>query len=276
MAVLRGKCRANRHLCNNPLTSTALHLVSQPEPPSRRSQTNTSVLEIPKMIYLGGGGSEEDEANIWNLAYKAGQKVVIWPFAMPSTRWQGTKEWVTSSLARFGEFSSISLGLEGPDFGLRTADVVAIPGGNTFRLLHHLQSHSLLPALRGFLDRGGRIYGGSAGALVLGASIAIADSSVGGQDDNIVVDLRDMQGLNALRGCVVYPHFEPDADTFEGHCHRWSQEHRVTVIGMPERCGIQFDPSGLALNAGPSPAYVFKSDGRKSVWAANTTLSFPL
>ncbi|OAA55715.1 Peptidase S51 [Cordyceps fumosorosea ARSEF 2679] len=185
---------------------------------------------------------------------------------MPSTRWLGTKEWITRSLARFGAFSSISLGFSGPDFGLGNADVVAIPGGNTFRLLHHLREHDLLRALRVFLDQGGRIYGGSAGALVLGASIAIADSSVGGQDDNIVGDLLvDMQGLDALRGCVAYPHFEQGVDRFEGHCHRWSQEHGVTVIGIPETCGVQFDPSGCALNAGPSPAYVFTSDGRRTV-----------
>lgn len=228
------------------------------------------------MIFLGGGGSETDEANIWDLAYKAGQRVVIWPFAMPSSRWQGTKEWIASSLMRFGTFQSISLGLEGPDFGLCDADIVAIPGGNTFRLLHHLQKHNLLSALRGFLDKGGRIYGGSAGALILGASISIADSSAGGQDDDIMGDLENLQGLDVLRGCVAYPHFELGVDRFEGHCHRWSLEHGVTVIGMPERCGVEFGPSGRALNAGPSPAYVFTPDGRRMVWAANATLSFPL
>ncbi|KAJ3497095.1 hypothetical protein NLG97_g2171 [Lecanicillium saksenae] len=228
------------------------------------------------MIYLGGGGSEVDEANIWDLAFKAGQRVVIWPFAMPSTRWQGTQEWVTKSLARFGDFASISLGLQGPDFGLHDADIVVIPGGNTFRLLDHLQRNGLLPALRNFLDNGGRIYGGSAGALILGTSVAITDSSVGGQDDNIIADLRGKEGLNVLGGCVSYPHFGVGADNFEGHCHRWSQEHNVTVIGMPETCGLQFDPSGRALNAGPSPAHVFTPDGQRTVWAPNTTLSFPL
>ncbi|KAJ4147574.1 hypothetical protein LMH87_002086 [Akanthomyces muscarius] len=100
---------------------------------------------------------------------------------MASTRWQSPEEWINSSLARFGEFPSIALGLEGPDFGLRDADIVAIPGGSTFRLLQHLQSNDLLSALQSFLDKGGRIYGGSAGALILGASIAIADSSAGGK-----------------------------------------------------------------------------------------------
>ncbi|TQV93200.1 hypothetical protein V2A60_010360 [Cordyceps javanica] len=196
---------------------------------------------------------------------------------MPSTRWQGTGEWITRSLERFGAFNSISLGLEEPHFGIHDADIVVIPGGNTFRLLHHLQKYNLLRALQAFLDRGGRIYGGSAGALTLGASIAIADSSVGGQDDNVVdSDMGDLQGLNGLQGCVVYPHFEPGVNKFEGHCHRWSQGHGVTVIGMPETCGIQFDSSGRALNAGPSPAYIFTPDGRRSVWAPNETLSFPL
>lgn len=228
------------------------------------------------MIYLGGGGSETDEALIWDLAFEAGQRVVVWPFAMPQARWDGTKKWITDSLAPRGEFA-VSLGLGGPDFGLDGADIVAIPGGNTFRLLDHLQKNNLLPALRKFLNKGGRIYGGSAGALILGASIAIADSSVGGQDDSTAfADLKDMQGLDALGGCVTYPHFELDIDSFAGHCHRWSQEHNVTVIGMPETCGIRFDPSGLALNAGPSRAYVFTPDGHRLDWAPDATLFFPL
>lgn len=228
------------------------------------------------MIYLGGGGSEVDEARIWDLAYKPGQRVVVWPFSMPAARWEGTMQWITTSLTSRGDFASISLGLVGPEFGLDHADIVAIPGGNTFRLLHHLQKNDLLLALRQFLRNGGHIYGGSAGALILGASIAITDSVVGGQDDNIVADLRDMQGLDTLGGCVTYPHFELGADKFEGHCRRWSQLHGVAVIGMPETCGIQFDLSGNGLNAGPSPAYVFTPDGRQLVWAPDTTLSFPL
>lgn len=111
----------------------------------------------PKMIYLGGGGSEVDEARIWDLAYKPGQRVVVWPFAMPAARWEGTMQWITASLTSRGEFASISLGLEGPDFGLDHADIVAIPGGNTFRLLHYLQKNGLLLALRQFLRKGGHI-----------------------------------------------------------------------------------------------------------------------
>lgn len=153
---------------------------------------------------------------------------------------------------------------------------MAIPGGNTFRLLGHMQKNGLLSALRKFLDKGGQVYGGSAGALILGSSIAIADSCAGGQDDNAIADLTDMQGLDVLQGCVAYPHFKLGADNFEGHCRRWSRQHGVTVIGMPETCGIQFDLAGGALNAGPSPAYVFTPDGGRRVWAANTTLSFPL
>lgn len=99
---------------------------------------------------------------------------------------------------------------------------------------------------------------------------------MGGQDENIVADLRDMQGLDTLGGCVTYPHFELGADEFEGHCRHWSQLYGVAVIGMPETCGIQFDLSGNGLNVGPSPAYVFTPDGRQLVWASDTTLSFPL
>ncbi|KAK3181625.1 hypothetical protein K4F52_007003 [Lecanicillium sp. MT-2017a] len=223
------------------------------------------------MIYLGGGGTEVDEARLLDLAFTPGKRVVIWPFAMPSNRWEGMKQWVTSFLASCGDFPSIELGTEEPDFGIADADIVVIPGGNTFRLLQQMQRHNMLSALRELLARGGKVYGGSAGALILGADIAIADASVGGQDENLVA-IKDTKGLDVLGGCVVYPHFELGADSFQGHCERWAKNHGVVVLGMPENCGIAVDKDGGAVNAGPGDVYVFRPAGSMTTWSAGVRM----
>src|SRR5687768_15020625 len=104
----------------------------------------------PGFLYLGGGGSAEDEANVWNEAFKSGQRIVIWPFAQPRDCWAGTLAWFTGAMAARGELSttsvsgSITLADLLPGGGLEEPEIVLIPGGNTFELLGILRSHGLL------------------------------------------------------------------------------------------------------------------------------------
>lgn len=109
------------------------------------------VAKDEKKDIFGKRGVEEVEANIRNAT--SGQKVVIWPFAMPSTRRKYTKEQMTSSLARLGELPSISLGRQGPGFGLQTAYTVANSYGDTFQLLHLLQINDLLSVFKSSRDK---------------------------------------------------------------------------------------------------------------------------
>jgi dipeptidase E len=208
------------------------------------------------MIYLGGGGSEEDEAAVFAAAFQPGARIVVWPFAQPSHRWQGTLSWIQSSISHLGSFPPASLGTQ-DDFGLNTADVVVIPGGNTFLLLHHMQQHALLHPLRSFVAKGGKVYGGSAGAVLLGAGIAIIDAM-----DTNDVGLRDTSALDLLSGCVVYPHYER---RWMSHCLDWST--RACVLGVPERAGLRVDLHGRAVNLGPEDVVVFEG-GLSEVWPA--------
>ncbi len=133
-------------------------------------------------VYLGGGGSEHDEAALWDEVFIPGQRVSIWSFAMPlGPARTGSMQWLSGALRARGDFTIDAWGLEGTDTDhsaerLQRSHVVAIPGGNTFDLLQHLQQHDLLSALAAFLDDGGQVYGGSAGAILLGADIAIAEA----------------------------------------------------------------------------------------------------
>jgi dipeptidase E len=182
------------------------------------------------MIFLGGGGSEHDEALLWDELFTPGQRVVVWPFAQadPAGR-RATGQWFAAALAARGDFT-IDTWIDGPRPGLERADVLVVPGGNTFDLLGHLREYDLLTAARKFR---GHLYGGSAGAILIGADIAIAaglDADDTGLDDTSALDL--------LSGCVVHPHYGP---AYEDAARSWSRRHDVTVIGIPERAGVIVD-----------------------------------
>ncbi|GAB2613776.1 hypothetical protein Aab01nite_70110 [Paractinoplanes abujensis] len=214
------------------------------------------------MIFLGGGGSEADEASLWDEVFVEGRRLTVWPHAMPRDRWPQVEQWFRAALSPRGTFV-IDVG----DAGLQQTDVLVVPGGNTYALL--AATRDMLPALRPFLERGGHIYGGSAGAILLGADIDIAG----------ILDLNDLgltetAGADLLTGHVVYPHFTADqAET----AARWAADHDVAVLAIPETAGVIID-GGKARNAGPSPVRVFTPSGNRTysagrewpLWSVNS------
>ncbi|WP_284043324.1 hypothetical protein [Actinoplanes sp. M2I2] len=42
------------------------------------------------MIFLGGGGSEKDEARLWDEVFRPGARLAVWPHAMPHSQWPAT------------------------------------------------------------------------------------------------------------------------------------------------------------------------------------------
>ncbi|MBU2667716.1 peptidase E [Actinoplanes bogorensis] len=190
------------------------------------------------MIFLGGGGSESDESQLWDSLFVPGQRVVVWPYAMPPADRAAVVSWFRDALAPRGTFTVTD--------SLPGADVLVIPGGNTYDLLAAVRSR--LPALSAFLQAGGHVYGGSAGAILLGADIDIA-----GILDPNDIGLTDTTGADLLAGHVVYPHYTPDQETTAAE---WAAGHNVNVLAIPETSGVIVD--GVeARNAGPATVHVF-------------------
>ncbi|MBM2617966.1 Type 1 glutamine amidotransferase-like domain-containing protein [Actinoplanes sp. LDG1-06] len=209
------------------------------------------------MIFLGGGGSENDEAKLWDEVFLPGRRIALWPEAMPSSRHPDVEQWFRQALHPRGEFVIAS-----PASELADVDVLVIPGGNTYELVAAVRDR--LPALRAFLARGGHIYGGSAGAILLGADIDIA-----GILDPNDIGLTDTAGADLLAGYVVYPHFTPDQSPTAA---AWATSHNVAVLAIPETAGVIVDGT-TARNAGPAPVDVFTPTSHASHAAGD---SWPL
>lgn len=77
--------------------------VSRTTSSSSHSHLPRNTNSRPKMIYLGGGGSS-DEAAVFSAAFHPPTRIVIWPWAQPSHRWDGMKSWIQSSVEPLGSF----------------------------------------------------------------------------------------------------------------------------------------------------------------------------
>ncbi len=91
---------------------------------------------------------------------------------------------------------------------LKTAEIIYVGGGNTFRLLKALKDSRADQILRDFCEHSSGIYVGvSAGSLIVGQSIA---SAVGHDDNN--VNLTDLTGLRIVPYILLVHYTEKDTE----------------------------------------------------------------
>jgi dipeptidase E len=212
-------------------------------------------------IYLGGGGSPEDELPVWADMLQEANRVLYWPFALHGEMVEGADSWLRGSLAERWPSVQVStwtkLDGHAPE-ELAEFDMLFVGGGNTFDLLEHVVSNGFMSPVRQFVATGGSYYGGSAGAILAGDSIGIAEAH-----DQNETRLENFEGLRLIMGSTILPHYAPHE---EGTGRIWSRKQGMTVLGIPERSGLKIK-DGQARVLGREPVYVIR--------ATETTVTHP-
>ena len=118
-------------------------------------------------------------------------------------------------------------------------DVAVLMGGNPYYLLHSIREHHGEEALRKIAEKG-LLIGWSAGALVLGPTIAIIDRYL---PELNFIGLQDLTGLN-LTDIQILPHYSrqqrQDGAT-EEKCRKYEQENHCTVLRLDDGEGVLID-----------------------------------
>lgn len=185
-------------------------------------------------LFLGGGGDASQEREVWRAAFDGVRRVVYWPFALPDERVSRAPEWLRGSLDYLGIRAEVDawLSLEGhTPAELETADLLFVGGGTTSKLLEHICEHGFRDRVAGFVARGGRYYGGSAGALIAGESITLAELA-----DNDSRAAASPAALGLFSGVTVLPH----ADTFAlTDMQFWAHRLGQRIVAIPEAGGVR-------------------------------------
>lgn len=144
---------------------------------------------------------------------------------------------------------------------LGTFDAVYVGGGNTFSLLARLRHSGFDECLARFARRGGAIYGGSAGAIVLGRDIMTCAHL-----DRNDVGLADTRGLNIVAGHAVWCHYRPEDDA---PILEYARQQGCPLLAISERAGVAV--RGVQLESvGFEPAYRFDENGDREVCHASS------
>jgi len=214
-----------------------------------------------KIIFAGGGGADDSLPLDKVFAEWLGPegKMLYLPIALRGIRtFESCFEWITSTFAPLGITDIImwtSL-TEHKASELDQFSGVYIGGGNTFSLLAELQESGFDEYLKVYTKQGRSIYGGSAGAVILGRNIQI----VAHVDPNNA-GLKRTTGLNLAQEHAIWPHYtETDDDLIRSYI----EEYNFPVLAISERAGIIVENDQL-YGAGFEAAFRFDGDEKTKV-----------
>ncbi len=209
--------------------------------------------EMLRIALAGGGGAQESACLDRQFAawIKPAGRLLYLPIALgwPEAEYSKAYTWLASVFQPLGvERIDMWTRLEGRQpSALQRYAAVYLGGGNTFYLLHELRRSGLTNGLIRFARSGRPIYGGSAGAVVLGRDIVTA-----GHLDHNAVGLVDTAGLNLALGSAVWVHHTA-ADN--GCIERYAAEPGQRLFVLSERAGIAIE-GGSARSVGFDPSWV--------------------
>lgn len=216
-----------------------------------------------KQIYLSGGGDEKQSFPLDNFFFnelpKNGHFLYI-PIALRGHNLYSTAHlWMENVLKLHNRTDIDFETADDPSTykleELKTFDGIYIGGGNTWNLMQELKDSGFFSSLIQYMGIGGRVYGGSAGAIILGKRIDT-------HDDENKTKLKDMFGFNLLHNYSIACHFKNGQNN---RFKKWAINNNLPIICLPEETGLILQ-NNTALCTGSSPCTVYSADGTKKVF----------
>jgi dipeptidase E len=211
-----------------------------------------------KIILAGGGGASDSLPLDEIFAEWIGShgRLLYLPIALRGARiFASCLEWIVSTFKPL-DITDITMWTnlsEHQENELDSFNGVYIGGGNTYSLLAELRESGFDGYLKTYAARGKPIYGGSAGAVVLGRDIRTVNHM-----DRNKVGITETMGLDLAQGHAVWPHYEPQNDDL---IHAYIEQHKLPVLAISEQSGIVIENSELR-SAGFEPAFRFDRRGK--------------
>ena len=210
-------------------------------------------------LFLSGGGDKEQTKEIDQAFIKQinlNKPLLYIPIAMDEAiPFDECYKWINSVFKPLG-IQEITMWTDLSNKtleDLKQFSAIYIGGGNTFSLLNAIRISKIDKALEEYTENEGVIYGGSAGAILLGSNIMTCAHM-----DANNVNLQNFEGLNYIQDYSIWCHYEMENDSL---IRSYIKNYKKNVIALPEDTGIFFSKSGIEV-IGTSPAFIFKDDDK--------------
>lgn len=209
-------------------------------------------------IYLSGGGDETQSFHLDKFFFQSipdNGSILYIPIALMGHKlYPKVDKWMRDLLELHNR-NDITFDVKENLFELKNDEIIAydaiyIGGGNTWNLMSAFRGAHFDEMLTEFLYADRIVYGGSAGAIVLGDRIDT-------QNDLNEFNETNVDGLGLLSGYSVTCHYK-EGETFE----EWAVKNDKSIICLYEESGVLLE-GGVIRSVGTKPCVIFLKDGVK-------------
>jgi dipeptidase E len=201
-------------------------------------------------IFLAGGGNAEESQLLDAQFVKAldpAKPVVYVPNAMRSRPYQSCLAWFRSVMAMHGTFAIEMWDDLKPRYAASDIAGVYIGGGDTAKLLLEIRESGFDAYLHEMASHGIPIYGGSAGAIILGEDIRTTSEA-------LHLSQSDAIGLKLVTGYSIVCHYKPE---HEAETRKLSETLGQCLMAIPEKAGGHVTGKSIT-NCGTEPLVIFQ------------------
>jgi len=196
------------------------------------------------IIFLNGGGSEKDSIQLdkeflsvlednFNILYIPHANIKQYP------NYESSINWLTQTLNNLDSNKKVNIYVpksyeEFEKIDLDNYSAIYIGGGNTFFLLNLFKKYNFNKKIINYYTNGGIIYGGSAGAIVMGKTIETVPEE---RNDKTEIS----EGLNLINGYSLICH------TNDKTMEKIKNNNIRPIICLYENTGIVFKNNKFTL-----------------------------
>ncbi len=210
-------------------------------------------------VFFCGGGSGNQTIEAYkklNEVIDHNKPILYIPLAMNSERYDDCFEWICKELENVDipSIKMIRSVYEITKENLFNYSSIFIGGGNTYKLLKELKSCEAFFKIKEYLDNDGIVFGGSAGAIILGECIDTCKYA-----DNNEVNLEDLMGFNTFNSFSFLCHFTNETldktELNRKYLLELSKEEKI--IALPEEITLYYE-DGYFEVLGSGSYYIFE------------------
>jgi len=203
-------------------------------------------------IFLAGGGGAEDSKFLDEQFVKMldlTKPLVYIPNAMRSKPYQSCLEWFHSVMVPLGVTVIEMWDDLRPRRPIDGIAGVYIGGGDTVKLLKEIREAGFEEYLLKVARSGVPLYGGSAGAIILGEDIRTAPEAS-------QMNATEAQGIELITDHSIVCHYKVDD---QETTMKLSKDLRQNIIAIPEKAG-GYVTEGMFTNYGTEPIVIIQED----------------
>jgi len=209
-------------------------------------------------LYLCGGGSGkqiEFALNNFSKSLDKSKPILYIPLAMNEDTYDSCELWFSHEISFFktNKYEMVKSGNELSCKNFNDYSALFIGGGNTYKLLKELKNYNIFNKIKDYLDNGGIIFGGSAGAIIFGKDIDCCLN-----DDGNIVNLNDTRGFNYLNDYSILCHLN-NSNLRKNRKHLINYSKKYKTLYLPEEDVIIISDDKLEFIG--SKKYIVFKDG---------------